>query len=168
MSWIDSNGGPLCLIPKEFLSSWGGCFGGRPPTDYDSACEALGDIAILGVGGGGGSALVLGGQPLATAWHSTMNGGALLRWVYGSSEGELRAGALQIETEAFPCEPKVVFVTGPSGECILFDAAEPGVELVGPHLTVHMAPGAYCVDTILADIDDENRLLVHRVRKERS
>lgn len=165
MDWIESGGGPLSLIPIELLALWGGVQRssiGTQNTDYDRACQVNGELAVLRVDDG--SALVLGDEPLTTAWRVSEAGGCLLRWVYGSSEADLLSGVPEAEAQKFPGAPHVEFVTGPSGECVLIDAADPGDQPLGPHLTIRLVPGRYTVDTVLVDVDPENRLLGHRLR----
>lgn len=36
--WIQSNAGPMLLLPSELLSGWGG----TTTTDYERACEVYG------------------------------------------------------------------------------------------------------------------------------
>ncbi|WP_394837692.1 Imm21 family immunity protein [Pendulispora rubella] len=46
--WIDSNGGPLVFMPVEVVSTWGGIQKeGSQMTDYDRACTARDEIAII-------------------------------------------------------------------------------------------------------------------------
>jgi len=74
LRWMQSNGGPLLLVPGEHLLSWEGTelpSGGRqidaqfrwggqnaPVTDYDRACDVQGWLGLLDIGAGHG--LVLG------------------------------------------------------------------------------------------------------------
>ncbi len=130
-------------------------------TDYDRACEVRDEVAVIA--SGEGSALVLGDEPLATGWWPTEHGGWLLRWVYGSSEADLLRGVPRAGAEQFPSGPHLEFTTGTSGECILIDAADPGDEPLRSQLSIRLVPGSYKVDTMLVDVDPENRLLVHRL-----
>jgi hypothetical protein len=80
--WMQSNAGPLLLVPGEHLPSWEGVAppaDGRhieaqfrwnrrdaPATDYDRACDVTGYLGLLSIGTGHG--LVLGDELHATAW----------------------------------------------------------------------------------------------------
>jgi len=60
--WIQSDGGPLLLIPSELLHDWGG----DTASDDRRACEVVDEIAPLDLGAGMG--LVLGEEPHMTSW----------------------------------------------------------------------------------------------------
>src|SRR5438270_663817 len=82
LTWMDTELGPLLLVPGEHLSSWEGIdppSAGRhveakfrshdpndPATDYDRACDIKDYLGLIEIGAGKG--LVLGGEPLSTAW----------------------------------------------------------------------------------------------------
>ncbi len=79
--WMESGGGPLLLVPGEYLPFWGGIdpptdgrqivahfrYGGddAPATDYDRACDVDDYLGVIEVGSGCG--VVLGDEPLPTA-----------------------------------------------------------------------------------------------------
>jgi hypothetical protein len=81
LQWIQSNGGPLLLLPSSLLGAWEGADEpepyrgvearshwnpGGPATDYDRACDVPDLAGTVPVGAGEG--LVLGDEPLATTW----------------------------------------------------------------------------------------------------
>src|SRR5258707_15417127 len=99
MNWIDSAGGPLIVLPLSHLLRWEGIL---PPsagriveatfrwnpksgtaTDYDSACDVADLIGLLNLGDL--EVLVLGDEPLSTAWlpFADRPGGVIVRWHYG-------------------------------------------------------------------------------------
>src|SRR5215203_1744748 len=105
LSWLESGGGPLLLIPGEYLSLWEGI---DPPTDgrqivaksrwnadnaaatdHDRACDVADYLGLIDIGDGNG--LILGDEPLPTAWlpDEIAFGGILVRWVHAESEQEV-------------------------------------------------------------------------------
>src|SRR5262245_33182913 len=121
LQWMDSNGGPLLLVPGEYRSAWEGIEPPRdgrqveahfrwngpdePATDYDRACDVNDYSAQIDIGAGHG--LVLGGYPTGTAWlafDSTEDvgetvGGILIRWMHANSEAEILSALHQIPDE---------------------------------------------------------------------
>src|SRR5262245_59937362 len=119
--WMDSNGGPLLLVPGEYRSAWEGieppCDGRQieahfrwnspdePATDYDRACDVNDSIAQLAIGAGHG--LVLSGYPTGTAWlpfdstevDGDVVGGILIRWLHANSEADVLTAIQRIPDE---------------------------------------------------------------------
>jgi hypothetical protein len=76
------------LVRKALLDSWRGVTArGTERSDYARACGA-GEVGAIDVKGG--SALVLGDDPLLTTWIAKPQGGIFVRWVIAKDE----AGAL--------------------------------------------------------------------------
>jgi hypothetical protein len=157
--WIQSNGGPLLLLPAELLRHWGGA----ATSDYERACAVREEIAELKVGNGVG--LVLGVEPHQTAWVPRDDGGLLVRWVYAEREAE--AWAAVASAREGDVEPSSVasLVGGASGRCILFDSADSGHDLRSAYLELSLAPGLYSVGTGTLSPGANVRLLVHRLRR---
>src|SRR5689334_17973405 len=86
MQWVESAGGPLIVVPLELAQSWRGieAVPGDPVTDYDRACDVDDYLGVLEVGPGRG--LVLGDEPMRTAFVPSADGGILVRWGYAPSE----------------------------------------------------------------------------------
>lgn len=100
--WVDSNGGPLIVLPLEIAHYWNGV---SPPPgvaipegwvwgdpdgpvcDYDRACQVDDYVGMVEVGPGVG--LVLGDEPMRTAFLPSNDGGILLRWGHAEGEDEL-------------------------------------------------------------------------------
>ena len=106
--WIQSNGGPLLLLPAELLRQWGG----TATADYERACTVQDEIAVLDVGNGVG--LVLGDEPHQTAWAPADDGGLLVRWVYADDEADVWAAVDTIRESDFEPSSVTSFVIGPS------------------------------------------------------
>jgi hypothetical protein len=174
LRWVESNGGPLLLLPEMLLPSWTGS--DEPPvwrnikakfrfnpdgraTDYDRACDVHDFVGVIEVGDGTG--LVLGDEPLATTWWPSIDGGFLVRWDFGDSDEAVRAHLARLES-AGPWEP------GPTFECsrgplILFDSADPGLDPLNERLTIELKPGKYLLGTCHHKPDSQTSLRLHRL-----
>ncbi len=106
LTWITSNGGPLLLASKSVLPYWEGADPpsngrkveatfrwqgyGTPATDYDRACDVDDYLDVINIGSEQG--LVLGGEPLPTAWwsaDSAQTGGILVRRKHNASDRDI-------------------------------------------------------------------------------
>ena len=182
--------GPLLLMPGEHLASWGGVeppadgrcieaqfrFRGQdePATDYDRACDVAtaGYLGLLDVGTGQG--LVLGDEPLSTAWQPAADaaardgvdntGGILIRWVYTNSEADV-IGALKHVPETRWQDEGLVFSVGRE-PLYLLDATCPASEFErDDHPTIQLPPGRYALATAEYAPDDHACLLLHRLTR---
>jgi hypothetical protein len=157
--WIQSNGGPLLLLPSELLQQWRG----TATSDYERACAVDDEVAALDVGTGVG--LVLGDEPHQTSWATADEGGLLVRWVYADDESDVWAAVDNAEDADFELTNGADFVVGASGRCVLLDSADPGDDLRSEHLEVSLAPGAYLLSTATLAPSEKTRVLVHRLRR---
>lgn len=183
-TWMASNGGPLLLVPGEYLSSWGGV--GHPPngrhieaqfrwsgldeaaTDYDRACDVTDYLGLLDIDTGQG--LILGGEPLSTTWQTAAAasdddaGGLVIRWVYVNSETDVIAALEHVPQSTWQDESLVFSVR--HQPLYLLDAASPGGELQGDdHLTIHLPAGIYSIATAEYEPDDHTSLILHRLTR---
>ncbi len=187
LQWMQSNGGPLLLVPGEHLLSWGGLapppdgrhieaqfrWNGQdaPATDYDRACDVTGWLGLLTIGAGQG--LVLGGEPDGTAWQASVasgesaeddTSGILIRWVYANSEAEV-IDALTHVPETTWRDDGLLLSVGRE-PLYLLDAAYAGGELEGDdHLTIHLPPGRYSIATAEYEPDSQTSLLLHQLTR---
>ncbi len=186
MNWVLSYGGPLLLVPGEHLPSWGGVeppadgrrieaqfrFNGpdEPATDYDRACDVEGWLGLLNIGDGYG--MVLGDEPLSTAWQPATaagdggddTGGLLIRWVYANSEAEVIAALAHVPQTAWRDEGLVLSVG--HEPLYLLDAACPGSELEGvSYMTIQLPPGRYAIATAEYEPNSHTSLLLHRLTR---
>ena len=127
ITWVESGGGPLIVIPVEIAHLWRGDGGlGLPDgdlsmvwetvrkhTDYGRACGVDDYLGVLAVGPG--ECLVLGDEPLATTFLPNKDGGLIVRWVHAECEEDVvRAiqvdsrGCLGADTAQFPRRQTVV------------------------------------------------------------
>lgn len=149
MNWISSGGGPFILLPDSLLKFWNGVFIedqlvlDSRPTDYDRAGKIIEYAGILEVGPGSG--IVLGEEPMLTAWQpfEESKGGIFIRWRWADSEQEVESHISRLPQDlAWENHGEIYF-----NERVfkLFDAAEPGLDIIGESLELELSPGTYTI-----------------------
>lgn len=128
LTWVDSRGGPLIVVPTAVLPEWAG---GSPDYDvtagdYGRAC-AVDDLAgVIAVGGA--TAIVLGDEPASTCWLPEHM--AFLRWIAAESEAAIRGAASTVLVD-----PETVWEDAGTwetpGPAVLIDSTLEGAELSG-------------------------------------
>jgi hypothetical protein len=161
MKWIQSNGGPLALVPESTLESWRGVLElpGNASSHYDLACSVADDIAVLRLQAM--EVLVLGDEHFQTTWISCENGGLLVRWIYSDGEQPIYDYLESGDLGKILQSSGIAFHT--PGSCILFDSAEPGADIRGSTLRAPLSSGHYEIRTALANPSPTLRLLVHQL-----
>lgn len=180
MNWVSSAGGPLVIASAEIAPLWRGGFGrrasevGREPSDesINDYARARGVDDCLGtLRVGPGEALVLGDEPMPTAFVSRPEGGVLIRWMCAEDEADVQRAVEEVPESAWKATPHKVEV-GRRG-LLIFDAAYPGDELPpiedgradAPWSRIDIPPGDYLVDTADHQPDVSTRLILHRLRR---
>ncbi|PRP93857.1 hypothetical protein ENSA7_78980 [Enhygromyxa salina] len=148
-------------MAERDLSRWRGVDAdpAQGPSDYERACAVVDYVGVIDVGDA--SALILGDEPFPTAWHSTDDGGILIRWVYSDSEASI--DAFLSNTNCKICWTETGLSVPVPGQCVLFDAAEPGVDIRGECLVLTLSAGDYAVRSAVVDPSDEVRLVLHEL-----
>lgn len=186
MTWVNSGGGPLIVIPSEVAHHWRGdgklgLHNGdlsmvwdtvRKHTDYGRACGVADYLGVLEVGPG--ECLVLGDEPMLTTILPTNDGVLIVRWMYAESEEEVLRAAQSLPEDIWEAMSHQVYVGG--GGLVLFDSAYPGDDLPStcddgasvPWMKVPVPMGTYEVDTADYQPDASTRLILHRLRRSRS
>lgn len=157
--WIVGQGpGPLVLVRKALLDFWCGVdapAGQR--SDYGRAC-GVSEIGCLDMKGG--TALVLGDEPLRTTWLPKPQGGMFVRWIAGDDETSALA-ALETGADATWTPTGCSFTTA-GGEHVLFPAAETGANAATECLKLELREGDY--DVLCAVLDGGSAsVLVYRL-----
>ncbi|MFI9163057.1 Imm21 family immunity protein [Kitasatospora aureofaciens] len=138
LTWVESMGGPLIVVPVSALQHWGGCTedgmvigDSGQPDDYDRACEVEDLAEVIGLRGHGNvSVLVLGDEPATTCYLSERR--AFMRWLAADSDAELlTATEAVLNDPATPWEECGVWET--DGPAVLMDSAEAGENLGVPY-----------------------------------
>jgi hypothetical protein len=180
LKWIVSGGGPLIFMDQCFLQSWAGdsdVWQGKEAldsltyrvnmSDYDRACQVSDYLGVVNIGDGIG--LVLGDEPMPTAWIagiSVEGGGVIVRG--GSSIGEdwLHEIISGIPEESFDEGYSFAII---SGRAVLFDSGCPGSDpdCLGTDclLLIELEAGRYNVQTANYVNAQGIWLVVHRVSR---
>lgn len=163
MTWIESSGGPLVLLPELLLPSWRGTL--PPPHepisgDYARAVEIkeyLGKIAV-----GQGEGLVLGGDPLPAAAIPVADGLLVVRWVY--AESDMAAEIAIRNARRLPYRPEAFLFDNGDDIVVLMDAAWPG-DAVAEVTRLPLRKGTYGVATAEYKPDSDTFFVVHRLER---
>jgi hypothetical protein len=139
-------------------------------SDYDRACGIDGYLGTLDLGPG--RALVLGDEPMQTAFIPRPTGGVLVRWMYAENEDSIRRAVEVVPESLWEATPHRMGI-GPEG-ILVFDSAYPGDALPTPSgdgaitnsIHIEIPAGTYRVDTADYEPDDSTRLILHRLRRE--
>ncbi|MGW1539197.1 Imm21 family immunity protein [Streptomyces sp. NPDC002309] len=138
LTWVESMGGPLIVVPVSVLHQWSGCTedgiivgGTDQPDDYDRACAVEECVEVISLGDAeSATALVLGDEPATTCYLPEQR--AFVRWLGANSEAELVAAAgAVLSDEATLWEECGVWET--DGPAVLMDSAEAGEDLGVPY-----------------------------------
>jgi hypothetical protein len=171
--WIESNVGPLLLVPEALLPAWSGTDvpagrtvdatfrwqGSGPATDYDRACDVRDYVAVIPVGAG--RALVLADEPLPTKWLPAADGGLLARWIYGESEAAADRALTAVPGDLAwkSCGAFDVHAS----PLRLIDSADTGRDLTLPSARIALPPGRYDVEWARFEPDPETAFLLVRL-----
>lgn len=166
--WLNSTGGPLILLERSLLPSWGGNLemselqaedNDAQITDYDRACSVEDYVGLIGVGSG--QALVLGDEPMQTAWLSEQsNTGILVRWHWATNEDSVDEALSSIPSNIW--EPNDVNLYLPHGDLILFDSSCRFDE-IDSSISIRLETGTYNVHTAQYQPNENVSLLLHRL-----
>ena len=183
IEWVFSAGGPLILIPAELATHWrgveewsppenGGDLTGEFPSDYARACGIDDYLGMLEVGPG--RALILGDEPMQTAFLPSHDGGIIVRWMYSEDEDSLWRAVGAVPESAWEITPHRVEVAQEG--ILVFDSAYPGDALpaslddgaAAPWIRIELSSGTYLVDMADYGPDTSTRLILHRLRELRA
>lgn len=145
LKYVETEGGPFVLLPKELVKRWRGVGDEDEETDYDRANEFLSSLGVLDVGDG--QALVLG-EAEVTAFMAAPDGGVFVQRVYGDDDAAVVAAVEKAcASGRWKTRPHTLAVTG-SGKLLLFDAAYAYADVDKDEvLRIALAPGTYTLQT---------------------
>ncbi|MGW4567193.1 Imm21 family immunity protein [Streptomyces sp. NPDC004561] len=138
LTWVESMGGPLIVVPASKLHQWNGCTKDGiivgctdQPDEYDRACAVEGYAEAISMGDAESTtALVLGDEPATTCYLPEDR--VFVRWLGANSEAELVAAAgAVLSDETTPWEECGVWET--DGPAVLMDSVEAGEDLGVPY-----------------------------------
>ncbi|MFD5087723.1 Imm21 family immunity protein [Kitasatospora sp. NPDC058406] len=160
VTWVESLGGPLIVVPEAVLEAWSGSAGNDDGTDddYDRACAVEGHIGLVQVGSAAG--LVLGDEPASTAYLPAQS--VFVRWSAAESE-EAMLRSVDAAMRAAPWEAGLLWqVPGP---VVLFDSAWTGEECRREdHVRVDLEAGPYLVRAAYVGPDPQTWLTLVELR----
>lgn len=172
MKWVYSEGGPLIVVADSELHLWNGCTKeyepqDDEPDDYGRACSVDEYVGAIPVGAY--DALILGDEPMQTAWSERDAGKCFwfIRWVYADSEEDIMR-ALDLVDDAMFSKDSIAVEFGSSRVC-LFDSALSGVDAweldeTSPYAAKIDLPGSrFSVETAEAVFGDTTSLVIHRL-----
>jgi len=145
MRSVESLGGPLVLLLEKHLRLWKGIAGssssgGKLTTDYDRACAVEDYLGIIQCSHF--DVLVLGDEPLRTAWFPHGDAGMFIRWVYPATESSVLKAFTWASANAAAALTELTLSL--AGRHRLQDAAAPGDSADG-YLAIDVSPGLYQV-----------------------
>ncbi len=162
LSWITSAGGPLLFLEEHLLPHWHG----YDTSDYDRACSIKDYLGLLEVGPGQG--LVLGEEPMPTAWRSFPRppGGMFIRWQWADDDDSVVRAIADLEKVSWEATGIVFDVANSS--LVLFDAVcsgqDPDCNTTGCRLNIRLEEGHYFIQTAHYQPDENTALILHRLR----
>lgn len=168
------------LIPAEVATHWRGVEGWSPredgsdhpgefSSDFARACGIDDYLGMLHVGPG--RALILGDEPMQTAFLPSHEGGIVVRWMYAEDEDGVWRAVGAVPESGWEPTPHRIEV---AREAILvFDSAHPGDSLPAsledgaatPWIHIELSSGTYLVDMADYSPDSSTRLILHRLRR---
>ncbi len=162
LRWVESAGGPLLLLETDLLHYWrGNQAPNGEPTDYDRACGIDDYLGLITVESRQG--LVLGGEPMRTAWWSPRSsnfaGGFLVCWVFADSESDVLVALYNLPEESWQETGIEMQIT--NQRQVLFDSAYSGDEVMDS-IDADLPEGFYRIETLHHMPNDQTSLIVHR------
>lgn len=163
MYWIESSGGPLILIERELVSSWGGDNISENKyfaSDYDRACSVDDYAAKISIASG--SAVIIADEPCRTAIIQRSETECIVvRWKWALCEADIIEAVSKAEDQAFP-NAEYFTIEFNSGKFIIFDAVLKGDEVM-ERLEGNLTPGIYKFFTRIVSSDENTCAILHRL-----
>lgn len=161
LTWITSAGGPLLFLEEHLLAHWHG----YDTSDYDRVCSINDYLGVLDVGPGQG--LVLGEEPMPTAWRSFPEwpGGMFIRWQWAEDDNSVLEAIADLQRVSW--EPTGIVFDVANTSLLLFDAVCPGKDAdcnrTGCRLSIRLKEGQYFIETAHYQPDESTALILHRL-----
>jgi hypothetical protein len=164
MKWLESDGGPLVLIPASVLTQWRGSGIERyDPVDYDMACSIRDFVGLLDFRTK--KILVFGDEPTPAIVTTMFGEPCVIRWFACESQ-ELAEKVISSIPRALPEFAKALRCEILEEEHLLFDAALPGMLTEGASHKLLLERGTYLVTTEPYCDTKNYDFLVHRFKRQ--
>ncbi len=154
LTFVETEGGPVLVLPVKALKAWNGCYDADgefiyedEACDYDRACESKKWVLPVK----GGDALVLDQESTAFFKRDAQTS-YLLRWIGADEKAHVLQAALSASEKQWK-RTKEIFTLKSSGGLAIIDSAERGADLKKPVLGA-LPPGRYAIDE-LEEFDGE-------------
>lgn len=162
ITWICSAGGPLICAGYPVGLMWAGTgpsSTGEESSDYERACQVMDYLGIVPCASS--QVLVLGDEPLQSAFVRDAAGVAIIRWVACASASVAEAALATIPATLPQIEdPKSIMIE--AARLVLFDSACSLAD-VPQFLEAEIAPGLYEVSTQRYASPGVFEFLIHRL-----
>jgi hypothetical protein len=168
MDWVNSGGGPLICAEEHVATQWLGVQGRSAGSDsvhrndYERACDTQEylEAVLLNMG----SALVLGDEPLQSAFFTTKSDDlAIARWIYARTNNDDDIESFLSGTIAFVSTIALaISFEVKRGGLVLFDSALSGQQATACSRKADIRPGPYTVTTESFRMEGEFSFVVHR------
>jgi hypothetical protein len=160
LRWVNSAGGPLICGEPSTAAQWKGTSRSEidVPSDYERACAQTDFLSAMRIADR--EVLVLGDEPMRSAFHHGDTGLLIVRWISGQSTGAVAQG-LSLVPSTLPRLQADVGFTSHEGQVMLFDAAAcwPGEATSS---AMPMAAGRFSVTSERYEREGLFDLIVHR------
>jgi Immunity protein 21 len=164
VKWVNSSGGPLLCAAESVSKSWMGTRGLSSPSprftsDYERACATTEYLEHIPAGTG--DVLVLGDEPLQSAFVRASNNLMIARWMYAQSHDQANTILQGPIGEALELTAKVPFVVK-EDRIVLLDSALAGSQVIDKFDIAHIEPGSYKVTTEKIEMKTQYSFIIHR------
>lgn len=165
LKWINSAGGPLVCASPVAGKAWRGTQGssvGEARSDYERACDQMDYVGAIACGSS--QVLVLGDEPLQSAFVVKDEGVFVVRWVSCVSNERAASAIAQLPPTLPSIEESIKFRLDERG-LIMFDAALSDIDPASC-AGVELKPGVFTVTTEKYKSEGAYEFLVHRLLRD--
>ena len=164
LQWINSAGGPLVCASPATGRIWRGVHGSSVKsleTDYERACGQMDYVGIIPCGPS--QVLILGDEPLQSAFAGTDEGVIIVRWVSCTSNEHATEAIAQLPVKLPTIEEPKTFYLNDSG-LLMFDAALSSIDTAITKTEIN--PGIFKVTAEIYKKAGVYEFLVHRLLRD--
>ena len=160
--WVETSGGPLVCAEPTLLSYWRGTSGssiGDERTDYERACDQLDYLSLIPCGES--QVLVLGDEPMQSAFIEAADGFLIVRWISCVSVYRAEQALNLLPAFLSELEPRREIEFRGEQLCMCDSSLSGSIELAHA-ACVKLVPGVYQATTERYSAQDDFDFLIHR------